>query len=153
MESLVKSVLSFTSISSNEVAEAAVWLYVNGEYGIIPLLDKHLPRSKHGADMDILLIVLFIEGEADWFDIPIKPKLGRYSKKEKSIRYGVPVTQESFFSLPPMERKEFILRQVFDAVKAAKKSLGGKGMDIDFDGIESGLSKLVAIYREMPLPE
>lgn len=152
MEIFGKSAVSFSSIVGDESVHKIIKPYIHGKHGIFDLLDQFMPEGQYGDDLKLILIMLFVKGEHDWFEMPDKPKLGRYSIKEKSIRYDVPVTQETFFRLSPPEQKEFFLQQIADAIAATKARLEKKGMQIDFKAMQVDFEQLQEAYRKRPLP-
>jgi hypothetical protein len=98
-------------------------------------------------------VELCVKGETDWFVIPEKAKLSRYAAKDKSIRYKVPVTEETFFHLPHPERKEFFIKQMRDAISATMAHFQKKGLTANFEAMEADFKLLEQAYRKRPLPE
>lgn len=152
MEILAKEVISFSSIAGDERVGKAVWQYIYGEYGVIDLLEKHMLHEKYGNDLIIVLIMLYIEGEADWFSMPLKPKLGRYASKDKSYRYSVPITKETFFCLSPTDRKAFLVQQMNDAVAATEIQFQKKKMTADFNLMRADLATVCDLYLKRATP-
>lgn len=144
--------LAFSAIYGDEAGERNVRPYLYSEFGLYDLLQELMPCDRYGRDLRLILIQLYVKGEHDWFSVPGKPGLGRYSANESAVEYSVPVTQENYFDLPPPEKKEFILRQIADAIAAAKARLKKKGMQIDFEKMQADFEKLRDAYRKRPLP-
>jgi len=152
MEIFGKSALSFSSIVGDASVGKIVKPYIHGKHGIFDLLDQFMPEEKYGSDLKLILVMLHVEGAHDWFEMPDKPKLGRYTVKDKSIGYDVPVTQQTFFSLSPSARKEFLLQQMFDAIKATQARFGKKDLKADFEAMLVDLEKVAQAYRDRPPP-
>ena len=152
MEILAKEVISFSSIAGDDAVGDYVWKYIYGEFGIIDLLEKHMFHEKYGNNLTIILIMLYIKGKLDWFAMPAKSKLGRFSNKDKSYEYSVPITKESFFCLSPSERKTFLVQQMKDAVNAVEIQFKKKKMSADFNLMKSDLATVCDLYLKQTTP-
>lgn len=152
MEILTKSIIAFSSIAGDDIVGDAVWKYVNGEYGISDILEKHMFHENYGNELAIILIMLYVEGKLDWFAMPAKSKLCRFSSKDKSYEYSVPVTKETFFCLSPTERKDFIVQQMKDAVAATEIQFKKKKMNTDFNLMKADLARVCDLYLKQAVP-
>lgn len=152
MEFLVKSVFSISSIAGDDAVGDCVWQYIYGEFGILDLFEKYMFHEKYGDDLILIQLMLHIEGKLDWFTMPVKAKLGRYSSKDKSYRYSVPITKESFFCLSPSERKTFLVQQMKDAVNAVEIQFKKKKMSADFDLMKADLAMVCDLYLSKGTP-
>jgi hypothetical protein len=85
-----------------------------------------MPKDKYGEDLELFLISLFVKGAIDWFEIPSRLRLKRYIANEKSLEFEVAILSNTFFSLAPLERKEFLVQQIFDAIAPARIQLRKK---------------------------
>ncbi len=152
MEFLAKSVLSFSSIAGDEIVNKKVWEYIYGEFGVLDFLEQHMHHEKYGDSLTLVQVMLHIEGKLNWFDIPVKAKLGRYSSKDKSFRYSVPITKETFFCLSPFGRKMFLMQQMKDAVDATEIQFKKKKMITDFNLLKLDLATVCDLYLKQAAP-
>lgn len=155
MEILATEVISFSSFSGSETVSKIVRPYVYGEFGLLDLLEKHMFHEKYGDELTLILILLYIEGGedcSDWFATPSKPKLGRFSTKDKSIKYSVPITKETFFCLSPSDRKAFLVQQMKDALAATEIQFNKKKMTADFNLMKSDLATVCDLYLKQATP-
>jgi hypothetical protein len=86
---------SFAIVGDSKVHEAYSqliyknWGGENWEFRI--KFDKYLPRGEYGFDLDLILLEFYVEGSHAWFPIPDEIKIGRYTKKDKSISIKIPM--------------------------------------------------------------
>mgnify|MGYP006371521225 FL=1 len=103
---------------------------------ILPQFEKFLPRGCYGKDIDLILLECYVEGSHNWFTIPDKIKLGRYSSKEKAVSVKIPMLKEisdAFLSGNVAKVNEFLLetfKTIGDLIDSSKPLA-----KLDFDAI------------------
>jgi hypothetical protein len=119
-DSLKTVMISFTAIVGDERGNRAVSKALYQEHGIAWQLVEAMPKGKYGPGIDLILIGLFVEGEHKWFTMPKSVKLGSYSKKEKAIRFDVPIGP---LELPQLEaeppQRNLLFADIFSSLHAA----------------------------------
>jgi hypothetical protein len=90
-ELLKSNFLAFSSISGDERGDRAFSESVHGENGIAWKFVGAVPKGNYGTALDLILIMLSIEGSHDWFKMPPTRKLGPYAEKQRAIRFAVPI--------------------------------------------------------------
>ncbi|MDO1511014.1 MULTISPECIES: hypothetical protein [unclassified Neisseria] len=95
MESIKRnSLLSPFAITGDELVAEAYTEIIYGNWGIAAKFEKYFPRGTYGKDLDLILFEFFVLGDTDWFTVPEKICLGRYSSKNKDLSVKIPVPKE-----------------------------------------------------------
>jgi hypothetical protein len=129
--------LSFGSIVGDEQVHKVFQKYINE---IRQCINGCMPAGAYGPDLEFILIFFHVEGELSWFSMPVKAKLRRYSEKDKTIRYDVPITKTEFFDLDEVSRVAFIIKAINDGAAAVRRRLEKKGLRIDFEKFQKDLN-------------
>jgi hypothetical protein len=88
------SILSVTGIMGDSKVDVAYTAIMYEKWKVRSKFDKYLPRNQFGHDVDFILLEFYVEGSHDWFTIPDKIKIGRYSTKEKAISIKIPMLKD-----------------------------------------------------------
>lgn len=123
--------------------------YVWEGNGFGELINKISLNKEYGLDLKLLLVKYYIEGKFSGY-MPIEPKPGNYSTKNKDIAVDVAVTKELFHNRNEFERREFIVDSTLNAVKLVQEKL--KKLDVDFDSLLSDLKEVSKQYLEREGP-
>lgn len=89
-----KSLLWLTSIAGDEPSGHIYTHFTYNEMKIHHLFDKFFPKDDFGKELHVILLAFYIKGEHDWFAMPEKIKLGKYSRKQQEIRIHIPMNQD-----------------------------------------------------------
>jgi hypothetical protein len=113
-----------------------------GNNGIATLTKNRLPKDR--ADkLSLILIQLHVEGPLT-LGVPNAIKIGRLSKKDKSISVKVPLTEKEML-LPEGELRELLILTTGKAIDLIAASLE-KRVDVDFNDLKASFLRLV--HRE-----
>jgi hypothetical protein len=144
--STFNNLISFGAIVGDEDVDEIVLKYTNE---ISKHISQKMSGKSYGVDLSFLLVFLYVEGSHSWFKMPEKEKIGRYSEKEKAIRYNVPVTKSNFFDLDEVRRKNFIVEVVRNSLLAAEKQLKKKSLEIDFELLKADFNAAADSYQSI----
>lgn len=125
--------------------------YVWQGNGVGELIDKISLNKDYGQDLKLLLIKYYIEGEFSGY-MPIEPKLGNYSAKNKDIAVDIAVTKELFHERSEFERREFIVDTTLNAVKLVRDKLKKKKLDIDFEALINDIKEASEAFLKKQEP-
>ncbi|NLR75685.1 hypothetical protein [Leeia aquatica] len=143
--------ISFCALFGDAEGERMVWPYIYGTCGVLDLLEEQVSRGGYSEQIDLILICLFVEGSEDWFKMPAAPRLGRL-RKDKGIRYDVPLRIGHFFPLSPADKRDVLIQHMLDAVNACETRFRNGRVPFQAELLRKDLMRAIHDYRQRPLP-
>lgn len=135
-----KSLFCLTSIAGDEGSGSLFRHFMYYEIKIIELLNYFFPKNLFGKDMDTILLIFYIEGLHDWFSIPSKIKIGRYSNRNKEIRISIPMNKDIIYKIHEKmfgEVFNFFQNLFLEIVKLLEQRKSIQNIDFNFEKLKS----------------
>jgi len=121
--------------------------YLWKEKGLGTLLDKCLDLREYGNDLSLIQIRYYVVGK---FEVngPVEPKVGNYSKIDKSIVISITVNPDDFHNQSEETREEFVAKKTVLAVELALQKLEKVKLVIDRKSLLLRLMKCLELWKE-----
>lgn len=107
--------------------------------GLATLFKEGLKGKSLGRDLDLILIHLIVESDLS-LRLDQKMRIGRYSKKEKSISVKIPMTRATL-DCPDEQLRTLIIKLTLEGIDLVSDKLKGK-VDTDFIAVKKALLEL-----------
>ena len=141
MHSNIESIIRYFLWLGGEDADILFTPYVWGTSGFQYFLEQILSRDIYGNDLKLLLIKFYVVGSVISDEMPSRPKLLNYSRKNKDIAVAFAVTRDKFHDVGERERREFIVNTTLQAIDMVQGRLGKRKLDIDFEALRRDVKK------------
>lgn len=152
-----ESLFCLTSIAGDEGSGLVFRHFMYYEIKIIELLNYFFPKNIFGKDIDTILLIFYIEGTHNWFSMPSKIKIGRYSNKNKEIRISIPMCKDIIHKIHKKKFDEvfnYFQNSFLEIVKLLEQKKSIQNTDFNFEKLkfncELFLVKLKLLLSNIP---
>lgn len=121
--------IGFYLYSSHPTAAACLKEYIWGDHGFEKTVSGELHPEEYGTGLTRILIGIYLEGEMS-IDAPAKPRIGRLSPKDKSLRIDVSLDSTLLDVTGGESTNDYIINTIAAALRAGKAK---KTLDFDFE--------------------